>query len=108
MYFGSLPGPEPSPGPRWPGTQAVERPQAVEHRTGPWTHFKHARSGLGEPGARAQSARDNDLDDVPVRARAESESLAACAAAVAAAAAAAGRTGSAYNLAIRARRQTWS
>ena len=51
----------PSPVPR--GALAPQRPQAAEHRTDPWTHFKHARSGLGEPGARAQSACDNDSDD---------------------------------------------
>ena len=51
-------------GPAGPAlTLAPQHPQAVEHRTGPWTQFKHARSGLGEPGARAQSARDNDLDE---------------------------------------------
>ena len=67
------------------GTLAPQRPQATEHRTGPWTHFKHARSGLGEPGALAQPAHDNDSDDRIVGA----------------ADAAAGRTWSAYNMDIK-------
>ena len=33
------------------GALAPQRPQAAEHRTGPWTHCQHARSGLGEQGA---------------------------------------------------------
>ena len=63
LYFGSLPGPERRRLQLAGEARAAQRPQAAEHRTGPWTHFKHARSGLGEPGARAQSARDNDLDE---------------------------------------------
>ena len=92
LYFGSLPGPEPSPAAtrrRGPGTAATAGCGAPDWPLDPLSptssNVKYARSGdsgLGEPGARAQSARDNDSDGRIVSV----------------AVAAAGRTGSAYKL----------
>ena len=63
IVFWEPTGPGTSPAATAGEARAAQRPQAAEHRTGPWTHFMHARSGSGELGARAQSARDNDSDD---------------------------------------------